>query len=57
MSMQILHDATGQLNQQSEVGSRFKRIWVFMVALVTWKNEDSIKSEGTRAVTTSAISF
>ena len=58
--MGIFYDAKGQLTPQSEVGSTLntKLIEVFMVVLVTCKNEeDPIKNEGARVVTTLFIDF
>ena len=58
--MQIFPDAQGQLTPQSEVGFclKFKLIQAFMVVLATCKNEeDPIKNEGARVVTTLSIYF
>ena len=58
-SMQIFYDAQGKLTPQSKVGSTLiKLIQAFMVVLVTCKNEeDPIKKEGARVVTTLFINF
>ena len=58
-SMQIFYDAQGKLTPQSKVGSTLiKLIQAFMVVLVTCKNEeDPIKKEGARVVTTLFIIF
>ena len=54
--MQIFYDAQEKLTPQSKVGS--KLIQAFMVVLVTCKNEeDPIKNEGARVVTTLSINF
>ena len=46
-------DAQGQLTQQSVVeNSKFKLIHAFMVVLVTCNEEDPIKNEGARVLTT-----
>ena len=51
-SKQIFYDAQGKLTPQS------KLIQAFMVVLVSWKNEeDPIKNEGPRVVTTLSIIF
>ena len=58
--MQIFYDAQEKITPQSEVGSnlKFKLIQAFMVVLVTCKNEeDLIKNEGARVVTTIFIHF
>ena len=57
--MQIFYDAQGKLTPQSKVGSTLiKLIQAFMVVLVTCKNEeDPIKKEGARVVTTLFINF
>ena len=62
--MQIFYDAQGKLTVQSKVCSlRFvlleiKLIQVFIVVLVNCKNEeDPIKNEGARVVTTLSINF
>ena len=49
----------GKLTPQSKVGSTLnKLIQAFMVVLFTWKNEeDLIKNEGARVVTTLSINF
>ena len=59
-SMRIFPDAQGQLTPQSKVSSaRFlNSIRDFMVVLVTCKNEeDPIKNEGVKVVTTLSIYF
>ena len=58
-SMQIFYDTQGKLTPQSKVGSTLNYfIQAFMVVLVTCKNEeDPIKNEGPRVVTTSFINF
>ena len=57
-SMQIFYDAQGKLTSQSKNCSSKKLIQAFMVVLVTRKNEeDPIKNEGARVVTTLPINF
>ena len=58
-SMQVFYDAQRKLTPQSKVGSTLiKLIQAFMVVLVTCKNEeDPIKKEGARVVTTLFINF
>ena len=58
--MQIFYDAQGKLTPQSKVWLylKFKLNQVFMVVLVTCKNEeDPIKIEGPRVITTLSINF
>ena len=53
--MQILYDARGKLTPQSCFWFcfKFKLIQTFIIVLITCKNEeDPIKNEGARAVTT-----
>ena len=58
-SMQIFYDAQGKLTPQSKVNSTLNStIKAFMVVLVTCKNEeDPIKNEGARVVTTNFINI
>ena len=57
--MQIFYDAQGKLTLQSKVGSTLtKLIQAFMVVRVTWKTEeDPIRNEGARVVTTLSVNF
>ena len=57
--MQIFYDVLGQLTPVwGWFYLKFKLIQAFTVVLVTWKNEeDPIKNEGTREVTTLSINF
>ena len=57
-SMQIFYDAQGKLTPQSEVGSTlnsnsYKLLWLSLLPA----EEDPIKNEGTRVVTTLSINF
>ena len=58
-SMQFFYDVQGKLTPQSEVCSTLiKLIQAFMVVVVICKNEeDPIKNEGARVVTTLSINF
>ena len=56
---QISYDAQGKVTPQSKFGSTLiKLIQAFMGVLDTWENEeDPIKNEGARVVTTLSINF
>ena len=58
MSMGIFSDAQDQVTHRSLIGpAQFQTIQDFMVVLVACKNEDPIKNEGARVVTTLFIDF